>query len=505
MKTATMIPDPAPPAALPSTKKIISMDLMNRDQIIKDMLNLLDTISKSGSSCAFALNGPWGAGKSFILDKLAGDLKTSPRDEQYVVFHYNCWQYDYYEEPLIAIITAIMDCLDAQPKPIQKEIRDKFVKALNKLSSFLYEKALDAVKSKYGIDLSAIADSLLSAGDDSKQSKDFDHHQSLKSAIESVRTSLGELAQKRSVVIIVDELDRCLPNYAIKVLERLHHLFYDVSKTVVILGIDRTQLEHSIRTIFGGEIAVDKYLRKLINFELSLEDAKYDSGFEKKYSSYFDLADWNKLYGALHTDDGESLRERNSKKQTAFLNALFDALTPREVDQVINRCETIHNIRFPGEVRDPAFLYAELALVVFRDIYGLEKNPLFYDQYDNQFTINKMFFEEPLEVEKKLTETTLKFLTSFMGYLKENWKGINAEPGKRATTASDTFTFYSQIGFEEALVWYLNDVFPNRVQSFYFRTPTKPESDQEPTSAQDYRMTNLTDLKKFDELRRIIR
>lgn len=90
------------------------VDLLNRQAIVDQMIHLLDILSDSRSSCTFALNGKWGSGKTFVLNMLEQQLREYQDGEKYIVFHYNCWQYDYYEEPLVAIIAAMLDSLDEQ-------------------------------------------------------------------------------------------------------------------------------------------------------------------------------------------------------------------------------------------------------------------------------------------------------------------------------------------------------------------------------------------------------
>jgi hypothetical protein len=80
--------------------------------------------------------------------------------------------------------------------------------------------------------------------------------------------SLNPLAK---VVIIIDELDRCRPTYAIELLERVKHLF-DASGVVFILGIDRSQLNHSIRSLYGSEFDATGYLRRFIDLDYRLPE-----------------------------------------------------------------------------------------------------------------------------------------------------------------------------------------------------------------------------------------
>lgn len=98
--------------------------------------------------------------------------------------------------------------------------------------------------------------------------------------IEMVRKDLQEMAEQRTILLVVDELDRCIPQYAIKVLERLHHIFYGLDNLIVILAIDRRQLEHSVEEMFGinsledKRIDVEKYLKKFIDFSMELDGEK---------------------------------------------------------------------------------------------------------------------------------------------------------------------------------------------------------------------------------------
>ena len=101
---------------------------------------------------------------------------------------------------------------------------------------------------------------------------------------------LQELAEKYTVVIIVDELDRCLPEYAIKILERLHHLTENNNNTIMIIAIDKKQLMSSVKQIFGFE-SPEKYLEKFFNFEIKLDYGIPSEKIVEKYASYIDLFD----------------------------------------------------------------------------------------------------------------------------------------------------------------------------------------------------------------------
>ena len=97
----------------------------------------------------------------------------------------------------------------------------------------------------------------------------FTHH----SKLYEFKTALGEFAKVQTdkhIVIFVDELDRCRPDYAVKVLERIKHLF-EAPGLVFVLATNREQLCHSINALYGAKFDADTYLRRFIEFDFTLK------------------------------------------------------------------------------------------------------------------------------------------------------------------------------------------------------------------------------------------
>ena len=91
---------------------------------------------------------------------------------------------------------------------------------------------------------------------------------------------MTELAQNQKLVIVIDELDRCRPDFALSMLEILKHLFH-VPNGHFVLGVNLTALEHSVRARYGTGLDAGRYLKKFYNliFELTdsnLENSPYD-------------------------------------------------------------------------------------------------------------------------------------------------------------------------------------------------------------------------------------
>ena len=266
-------------------------DILNRQPFINNVLELLNRLSMDKTGCAFAIDGTWGIGKTFVLEEIEKqieDVQTEETsDNRFYLFHYNCWQYDYYPEPAVAIISAMLDkANDMTSAKVGQKVNSSWKIVMGVLKGV----AGNFVKNNIGIDVIGIADKVMT--EEKKRGKDeieFDKLFSFKKTIEKTRDDIKKIADKKTVLIVVDELDRCLPEYAIKVLERLHHIFDGLDNVIVIFAIDSKQLEHSVKMIYGRYTDVDRYLNKFISFKLHLNNGEAQEALFEEYNEYFSL------------------------------------------------------------------------------------------------------------------------------------------------------------------------------------------------------------------------
>lgn len=343
------------------------VDILDRNEVIGNLTQLLETLSNARASCTFALNGKWGTGKTFVLKMLEKQLREAENNEKFIVFHYNCWQYDYYDEPLIAIVSAMLDSLEEFSDLVPEEISEA---AKQGIGIVVKKLLISAVKNKSGIDLS----DFLEIGEQAKadiaaaleEKHGYDTFYAFHDIMEQAREGLSKIAGKQTLVILVDELDRCLPEYAIKTLERLHHLFAGMKNTVVLMALDKEQLENTIQQIFGEKIDRDSYLKKFIDFEVKLDIGKVDHNFSEKYSDYIALFDGSKL---------EPWTEF-----VEYISLLLSEMEVRRQEHLIKKVKMIHELLFSNEEKkDMSFLCFELLMAVFSEKNnGNEAIPIHY-------------------------------------------------------------------------------------------------------------------------------
>lgn len=322
------------------------LDVLNRKDFIDKLIQLVEGFADKKQGCCFGIDGVWGSGKTFVLEKFEEQLRVIQAEEtardKYYVFHYDCWQYDYYEEPAIAIIVAILDEIDRENSLFSKDVENAGKVAVETVKATLKKIASELCKNRIGIDLIEVASEVLDKTD-KEEIRDFDSLYSFKKSLEETRYCIKEIAKDKTVVIVVDELDGCLPIYSIKVLERLHHIFNGLDNVIVIVSMDKSQLEHSIKAIYG-EIDVDTYLRKFISFKVSLDNGEVER-YAEKFSEYFSMFD---------------MLDEERDEIEFFLSDILTGLDMRTQERIFNKAKVIHTIAVTDNIRDCSIMTFEM-------------------------------------------------------------------------------------------------------------------------------------------------
>ena len=271
-------------------------DLLER-QKIADFLHrhILHKFSldryKEDEALCFALDGEWGAGKSFFLSRWAKQL----RHMGHPVVEFNAWENDLSEDPLMGFMAEMRNGLsewgkelpngNEAPKMISEMVtkfRRAFFPTVGAIARGYVEKKVskEVIEGILSGDYSAMegADGEeISKGLDKFLEKALDEHQDIKKAVSAFRENLKALVltlQKQSgtqlpMFVIIDELDRCRPSYAIRLLEGIKHLF-GAPNICFILSTNMPQIAESIRAIYGAGFDGQQYLRRFFAFEYEL-------------------------------------------------------------------------------------------------------------------------------------------------------------------------------------------------------------------------------------------
>ena len=255
-------------------------DKLKRQEFGTGLCNLLSYGDNTG---AIILNGAWGTGKSTFLKMLAEQLRNhDDGSEGKIVIEMNAWENDAFREPIEYIAEKIREGLNEHKKTLlPKRWQRWFLKpwmvniflALSKLS-FLSSMISTGFKELLAClqALHALVALLKSIG------KPTNYHGQI---LENLKNNLVKEAKNlwsrrnhkepRRIIVIIDELDRCRPDYAIRFLETMKHVF-EVAHVTFLLAVDKGQLTHSIKGVYGNDFDAEKYLERFGDVWLSLPE-----------------------------------------------------------------------------------------------------------------------------------------------------------------------------------------------------------------------------------------
>lgn len=134
------------------------LDILNRDKFVERLLKLTENISSNKASTCFAINGPWGSGKTFVLDMFQEKLERIQSEEtftdKYFVIRYDCWKFDYYAEPLVAIVASMMSVIEEKTKLFpDTEKKCEILGMLKAVGVTLLSIGNGALREKTGLDI----------------------------------------------------------------------------------------------------------------------------------------------------------------------------------------------------------------------------------------------------------------------------------------------------------------------------------------------------------------
>ena len=162
--------------------------------------------------------------------------KIKSANNTFKVVYINAWESDFQGDPLLAIVSYLLDIL--QPSEDIEPIKE----TAGKLCKFALSVGNDVVQKFTGIDVIKAGQCAESKEGTAKTELGhacFQIYQERHELFEKLKTLLRDLTNKseQSILVIIDELDRCRPNYAIEFLETIKH-FFDISKLIFVIGVE---------------------------------------------------------------------------------------------------------------------------------------------------------------------------------------------------------------------------------------------------------------------------
>lgn len=264
---------------LPTTENLIKTffdNAIDRNADIADFVRLINSISTSYS---IALDGAWGSGKTFFVKqtkmifdsfndctqvehRLTEDEKNKLIDEfskyiidelkinNFVSVYFDAWEYDYDDDPLQSLIYQISKDVSAAYKVSKKyDFLGIATSIIDNLAGRDTKGLLEKLK----------GDSVVGGTAANKNLQEL-----VNEYFENLLPEHGD-----RLVIFVDELDRCNPQYAVRLLERMKHYFIN-DKITFVFSVNKEQLQHTVKKHYGNDFDAYNYLDRFFDLTVTI-------------------------------------------------------------------------------------------------------------------------------------------------------------------------------------------------------------------------------------------
>ena len=382
-------------------------------------------LDKSMLPTSIGIFGNWGYGKSSLMLLMEKEINeeitkqvAEENNPRILQVRFNGWQYESYETTKYSLIQVLLDSVEKYLSD-NRDIFDKLdiiLKRINLLKlgvlllkKYVWDKIPNAIKSNL-----PTADDLkkcVGVDDITKFQNEFqnEHTSLFVTKFRTLLESIVEDAKFDSIIVYIDDLDRCSGEKMIECIEAIK-LFLNVKNTAFVLGADERMVERAIKEHYP-EIEQDKrqiyspfsdYLEKLIQIPYRLPRLSLNEQYtyilflllKSKYPNFFNavIKDYNdyKNKEPFGNYDAEKMRAALGENKIPDVEALIPIIpmmtrflngSPRQLKRFLNtfdlrmRMVQVANIR---EI-DPTVL-AKLMLLeynfkyqrLFESLYGMQ-------------------------------------------------------------------------------------------------------------------------------------
>ena len=296
-----------------------SNDLLGRKESIEILTHLVGSFE---GPCVLAVDAPWGTGKTTFFRMWHQHL----RNDGFFVAEFNAWETDFSGDPLLALSTELLSSLEASAdtpwRPKVEKLKEGVPKLLKAAAPTIISAATHGL-----VDVTSF---LEPAERVSRYREAVQLFRGFREDLQDIAISVSESRSGKPLIILIDELDRCRPPYAVELLEVAKHLF--ASRHVVFaLAVNRAELEHSVQALYGDGFDAHGYLSRFFDLDYRLPDPERDAFIEAT------------LEGTGINDYLRQTRDHDAREEATLVKEMLQAffslpqLSVRTISQAIHR------------------------------------------------------------------------------------------------------------------------------------------------------------------------
>ena len=313
-------------------------DLLGRREAVDTLTHLVGNLE---GPCVVAVDAAWGFGKTTFLQIWSQCL----RNQGFPVVAFNAWETDFSEDPFLTLSSELTEGLQSGDTKLPAKTIEKLRDASQEVLRWVVPGAIRFAASQV-----PLVGAQLAADAASFAKKRMFQHSEARTAVKGFRRVLQDMAaalseanENRPLMVMIDELDRCRPSYAVELLEVAKHLF-SVDRIVFVLAVNCDQLAHSVKALYGNDFDAEGYLRRLFDVDFQLPEPDRQAFIHAQLQAtgvygYFDQVPEPEPYFYSTYFPKEVARKGTGETLQAILFLFFGAsnLSLRTVGQAIHR------------------------------------------------------------------------------------------------------------------------------------------------------------------------
>lgn len=384
------------------------LDIFERKPIGEALSNLFESTEEN---LIIGLDGQWGEGKSTFSKMLKGHLKS---EKNIPSIYFDAFENDYQKDPFLALASEIQEISKNQSPEQNTNLKKSIINASKAIARGALRVGIKTVTAGVlddtileELETSDEVGSEISSHLDKVLEEKLNSAKSDKSSLLHFKATLEDhisiLGNGGPVVFIIDELDRCRPDFCLELVEQIKHLF-TVKNLKFLLVTNKSQLHASIKNRYGSEINAHLYLQKFIDLWIDIPRE------ENQYKSHT-----NTYLNYIIKSTCKQEEKINNQLSIAILKELFKAnkTSYRGIQKTLSYFSILHNSSPKTTYYD--YYQATVSLVC----YSKAENPQIINKIINKLPYIEIYASlfpgksaESTSYEVEFTKMIITYLTS---------------------------------------------------------------------------------------------
>ena len=312
---------------------------------------LTNLIQRARPPYVIAVDAGWGNGKTTFLRMLKQELQN----EGFGVIAFNAWEHDFTDNPVTTLAGEIVK----QTKSFgQKSLRRRATELAKAVAPIAIEIGAGTIPAAAtGNVPGAAANSIKGAlkllrilGQNdpvAKYAQTTNGICNFKKALRETATEVACQHDGKPMIVAIDELDRCRPDFALRFLEIVKH-FFSTPHTVFVITTNLDQMAQTVRAVYGQNFNAEEYLDRFFDLPCKLTHINKDAfisdrlrDIQRHWIGLETISPGENVFGSLPKPHQSMPEDMTTATQLLKAYCEKSQISLRRIDKIANRIRLI--------------------------------------------------------------------------------------------------------------------------------------------------------------------